>query len=187
MFCLFGAHKNPKLHSFSLLFDHATITCRIQGKGHWHAGSWNGGSCCCQTSKCARVTISCLRSRYQETNSTRDRARTGRPRVTTPAQDNHIRLRYLRNRQLTAASSARETPGTHSPRIREHTVRQRLRKAGLRRRRPYFGMVLTDDRRRRRLQWGRNYRDQPRLSVVSCRDHNYNSKLFQEGTIWDYV
>ncbi len=31
--------------------------------------------------------INRLRSRYQETNSTRDRARTGRPRVTTQAQD----------------------------------------------------------------------------------------------------
>ena len=88
-------------------------------------------------------TISRLRSRYQKTNSTRDRARTGRPRVTTPAQDNNIRLRHLHNRQLTAASTARETPGTHNPRISEHTVRRRLRDAGL----------------RCRLQWGRNYRD----------------------------
>ncbi len=104
-------------------------------------------------------TISRLRSRYQKTKSTRDRARTGKPRVTTPAQDNHIRLRHLRNRQLTATSMARETPGTHNPRISEHTVRRRLREAGRRCRRPYFGLVHTDDRRRRRLQWGRNYRD----------------------------
>ena len=66
-------------------------------------------------------TISRLRSRYQETNSTRDRARTGRPRV-TPAQDNHIRLRHLRNRQLTAVSPARESPATHSARSSERTV-----------------------------------------------------------------
>ena len=59
-------------------------------------------------------TISRLRSRYQETNSTRDRARTGRPRV-TPAQDNHIRLRHLRNRQLTAASTARVTSKPTTP------------------------------------------------------------------------
>ena len=104
-------------------------------------------------------TISGLRSRYQKTNSTRDRARTGRPGVTTQAQANHIRLRHLRNRLLTAASTARETPRPENPRINEHTVRRRLREAGLRCRRPYFGLVLTDDRRRRRLQWGRNYRD----------------------------
>ncbi len=103
--------------------------------------------------------MSRLRNKYQETNSTRDRARSGRPRVISPAQDNHIRLRYLRNRELTAASTARETPGTHNPRISEHTVRRRRREAGLRCRRPYFGMVPTDDRRRRRLQWGGNYRD----------------------------
>ncbi len=86
-------------------------------------------------------TRSRLRSRYQKTNGTHDRARTGRPRVTTPAQDNHIRLRHIRNRQLTAASTARETHGTHNSRISEHTVRLRLR--SLRCCRPYFGLVLT--------------------------------------------
>ncbi len=44
-------------------------------------------------------TISRLRSRYQETNSTRDWCQNWQPRVTTPAQDNHIRLRHLRNRR----------------------------------------------------------------------------------------
>ena len=38
-------------------------------------------------------------------------------------------------------------------------MRRRLWEAGLRCRRPYLGLVLTDDRRRRRLQCGRNYRD----------------------------
>ncbi len=41
----------------------------------------------------------------------------------------------------------------------EHTVRRHLWEAGLCCHRPYFGLVLTDDRRRRHLQWGRNYRD----------------------------
>ncbi len=93
-------------------------------------------------------TISRLRSRYQEANSTRDKARTGRLRVTTPAQDNHIRLRHLRNRQLTAASTARETPGTNNSKISEQTVRRRLREAGLRCHRPYFGawcLQMTED------------------------------------------
>ena len=56
-------------------------------------------------------------------------------------------------------STARETPGTHNPRISEHTVRRRLREARLRCRGKNFGVFLTDDRRRRRLQRGRNYRD----------------------------
>ncbi len=89
-------------------------------------------------------------------------ARTGRPCVITRdfiVKDNYIRQRHLRNRQPTAATTARETLGTHNLRIVEHTVRLRLREAGLRCRRPYFGIVLTDDRKRRTLQWGRNYRD----------------------------
>ena len=59
-------------------------------------------------------TIIRLRIRYREMNSTHDRRRSGRTHVTTPAQDIHIRLRHLRNRQLSAASIARETAGTYN-------------------------------------------------------------------------
>ena len=46
----------------------------------------------------SRMTISRLWRRFQTTNSTADRPRSGRPRVTTPRQDRMIRLRHLRNR-----------------------------------------------------------------------------------------
>ena len=40
--------------------------------------------------------------RYDETGSHEDRPRTGRPRVTSAAEDTFIRVTSLRNRQLTA-------------------------------------------------------------------------------------
>ncbi len=89
----------------------------------------------CAVARCLNVhesTISRLRSRHPETNSTHNRSRTDMPRVTSPAQDSHIRLCHLRNCQLTAASMTREIPGTHNPRISKHTVRLRLREAGAR-------------------------------------------------------
>uniref|UniRef100_A0A4W5MKE9 Paired domain-containing protein n=1 Tax=Hucho hucho TaxID=62062 RepID=A0A4W5MKE9_9TELE len=40
-------------------------------------------------------TVRCLRQRYRETGQTADHPRSGRPRVTTPAQDWYIRTSHL--------------------------------------------------------------------------------------------
>jgi hypothetical protein len=51
---------------------------------------------------------------------------------------------HLRNRFITAASTARETtPGRHNPRISLATVCRRLRENGLHARRPFRGPLLT--------------------------------------------
>ena len=39
---------------------------------------------------CNVQTVRCLRQRYRETGQTTDHPRSGRPRVTTPAQDRYI-------------------------------------------------------------------------------------------------
>ncbi len=58
---------------------------------------------------CTRATIYRLEQRYEETGRTRDRYRSGRPRVTTARQDRRIRLQHLRNRFRTAVMTASET------------------------------------------------------------------------------
>ena len=57
---------------------------------------------------CHRATIHKLKSRYQTTGHVGDLPRTGRPRVTTDAEDRRIRISHLRNRIKTASSTARE-------------------------------------------------------------------------------
>ncbi|CAM1312008.1 Uncharacterised protein r2_g2235 [Pycnogonum litorale] len=79
-------------------------------------------------------TISRLGTRYQQQETTRDLPRSGRPRATTTAQDRYIRLRHLRQRMTTATSTASTIPGLGT--ISDQTVRNRLRDAGLRPRRP---------------------------------------------------
>ena len=101
----------------------------------------------------SQSNISHLWDRYQQQGSTHDRPRLGRPRVTTPAQDRHIRLRHLRDRFTTVTSTAAAIPGQR--RISDQTVRNRLRKAGIRARRPVKAVVLT------RLQWVRTHRVWP--------------------------
>ena len=79
---------------------------------------------------CNVRTVRHLRQRYRETGRTADGPRSGRPRVTTPAQDRYIRTSHLRYRMAT--TTAQITPGTHNPSISAQTVRYRLREAGLR-------------------------------------------------------
>ena len=103
--------------------------------------------------------ISRLWDRYQQQGSTHDRPRSGRPRVTTPAQDRHIRLRHLRDRFTTATSTAAAIPGQR--RISHQIVRNRLLEAGIRTRRPVKAVVLTRRHRQVRLQWVRTHRVWP--------------------------
>ncbi|CAM1310423.1 Uncharacterised protein r2_g2073 [Pycnogonum litorale] len=98
-------------------------------------------------------TISRLWTRYQQPETTRDLPRSGRPRSTTTAQDRYIRLRHLRQRMTTATSTASTIPGLGT--ISDQTVRNRLRDAGLRARRPVRRIVLTRHHRQVRFQWCR--------------------------------
>ena len=59
-----------------------------------------------RTFNCTTTTINKLFQRLRQTGSTKDRPRSGRPRVTTPCEDRQLRTRHLRNRFLTVTSSA---------------------------------------------------------------------------------
>ena len=98
-------------------------------------------------------TIERLVRRLRETGHLADRPRSGRPRVTSRRQDRKIRLAHLRNRHLTATETALNTVGTHNRQISPKTVGSRLREIGLRARRPYVGLPLTQARRLRRMAW----------------------------------
>ena len=57
---------------------------------------------------CHRATIQKLKSRVQMTGTVRDLPRSGRPRVTSAADDRRIVITHLRDRFKTVASTARE-------------------------------------------------------------------------------
>ena len=103
----------------------------------------------------SQSTISRLWNRFRQSGSTADAPRSGRPRVTTPAQDRFIRLRHLRNRFLSAQSTVQALPGNQ--RISRQTVRKRIHGAGLRAYRPYQGNVLTRRHRQARMLWANQH------------------------------
>jgi transposase len=57
-----------------------------------------------------RSTISGLLQRYRQSGSTADRQRSGRPRITSAAQDLYIRELNLRNQTVTARETASNVP-----------------------------------------------------------------------------
>uniref|UniRef100_A0A672ZXQ3 Transposase Tc1-like domain-containing protein n=1 Tax=Sphaeramia orbicularis TaxID=375764 RepID=A0A672ZXQ3_9TELE len=98
-------------------------------------------------------TVGRLAERYHTTGSSSDRPRSGRPHVTTAAQDHPSRLLHLRDRFRPATRTAAETTGTHHRLLSARTIRNRLRADGIRPYRPYVGSVLTPQHCRAQIQW----------------------------------
>ncbi|GFX85930.1 transposable element Tcb2 transposase [Trichonephila clavipes] len=86
----------------------------------------------------------------------------GRPRVTTPADDRYIVLQSRRNRRQTAGEIARQTTQATGRPTSRFTVARRLHGGGLFARRPVRCVPLTPAHRRRRslgCREDRNWRD----------------------------
>ena len=87
---------------------------------------------------------------YQQSGSTNDRPRSGRPRITNHVQDCYIQYPGIPAKEHNC-NSISNIPGLR--RISAQTVRNRLREHGIRARRPYFGAVLQRQHRRAMVRW----------------------------------
>ena len=102
-----------------------------------------------------RTTIERLKRRKERTGSVKDFERSGRPRVTTAAEDHAIRTSHLRRRFQTAAETARRWVGGHA--ISRHTVRRRLKAEGISCRRPVNKDGLQQRHFNTRLAWATHH------------------------------
>ena len=100
---------------------------------------------------CTRKTIERLRRQFLVTGNVADRLRSGRPCVTTAANDHYIVLQHLHNTCLNAAATGRQY-GIHPL-----TVRNRLwqKVQPIHAYRPYFCQILTRRHRMARQDWCR--------------------------------
>ena len=98
-----------------------------------------------------------LLHKYQRTGHVEDERRHPRGRVTTQIQNGQIVADHLRDRFKTATLTSRTTLGTHGRPISRRTVLRRLRDQGLRARRPFRGLVLTQRHRQQRERWARRH------------------------------
>ena len=76
--------------------------------------------------RCHVRTIGPLKNRFQQTWTTSECPRLGRPRVLMQRQDRDIQMSHLRNRFHLETATARAYPVNHNPRISAQTVRNRL-------------------------------------------------------------
>ena len=86
---------------------------------------------------CTGKTIKHLRRRFHVTGNVAQHPRSGRPHVTTAADDHYIVLQHLRNRRLTAAETGRQY-GIHPQTVRNWS-RQNVQP--IRAYQPYFGQI----------------------------------------------
>lgn len=119
-------------------------------------------------------TIQRLMVRYAQTNDVKDRPRSGRPRVTTPRQDNFIRTTALRNRFKNATEINLVMQRVGNRRISHQTIRNRLHEQGIKARRPVIKPRLTVAHKAARLGWARAH-SQWRLA-------QWNNVLFSDET-----
>ena len=102
---------------------------------------------------CTRKTIERLWRRFHVAGNIADHPQSGRPCVTTAADDHYIILQHLRNWHLIAAATGRQYG------IQPMAVRNRFRQnvQPIRAYQPYFGQILTWRHQMARRDWCRRH------------------------------
>ena len=99
--------------------------------------------------------VSKILKRYRETGNYRRRPGQGRKRCTSAADDRFLVLQSLRNRSLTSTYLRNELLNVRQVNVSSKTVKRRLRDADLKSRRPVKVPRLSQNDKRRRLQFAR--------------------------------
>src|SRR5690349_20664881 len=103
--------------------------------------------------RCSENTVSLWWSRWKETRSLEDSERSGHPRCTTDATDQLIGLHTWEHDDQPARVVLREL----GLRVNWRTVRRRMNEIDLRSHVKHFEEELTDEHRRKRVQWAEDY------------------------------
>lgn len=106
--------------------------------------------------KCSRDTVSHWINRWKETKDLSDKPKTGRPRSTTDKEDKKILKLAEKDESLTCSDiqSKIEQKGIN---ISSETVRRRIKEVKGKYNAPISKPLLTDDHRKKRLQWAKEH------------------------------
>ena len=131
------------------------------------------------------AVIQRLRNRFNATGTTAERQRPGRPRCTTRHQDRFLTVLALRERSVTANNLRGQLRAAANINVSDQTVRNRLREANLRSRRPAVRPVLTPAHRAARLAWARAHVGWTRQqwAAVLFSDESRFTRSFHDGRI----
>lgn len=104
-------------------------------------------------------TVSDTILRKDQTGSNRDRSRSGRPRVTSKAEDKYIVVVSKRNRRITAPEIQGQFNAHHGNKISLTTVKRRLRAANLCGRIAIKKPLLRRGNKQKRLKWAQVHKN----------------------------
>ncbi|XP_067685328.1 uncharacterized protein [Haliotis asinina] len=149
--------------------EHASTYSRTERTSYWDAAARCIAQSCSQSHRLLQKTTTRLMTRFRTTGRIADRPRTARTPVTTPREDRHLRVLHMSNRFPTVKSSAAASLG-HA--ISRRIVSRRFRRYDIRTYRPFRGMTLTLQHRRRRLAWAR--------AVWQWQQRNWHRVLFSD-------
>ncbi|CAK9824990.1 Transposable element Tc1 transposase [Anthophora retusa] len=109
--------------------------------------------------KLNRRTVDYNVKKYEDTGSLSNKKRSGRPKITTPAEDRAITIISKRNRRKTAPEITAEINASRPEPVSLTTVKRRLRKAGLHGRIAMRKPLLRKQNKAKRLAWARSHKD----------------------------
>lgn len=109
-----------------------------------------------KTVKCSLSTVKYWLKRWKQSKVLNDLPRSGRPRATTPKQDQQIvslaeQQTFITSQDITNRMNRRGVI------INERTVQRRLNEAGARYNRPLSKPLLDETHRKNRLAWARKH------------------------------
>lgn len=111
-----------------------------------------------EETKCSKSTVHYTIKRWKEIGSTNEREGRGRPQMATPRVQRSLVRLSLKDRHLTSPQLSTQLEESTGVKLQPSTVRQTLRRNGLRgckaRRKP----LLTERHRKARLEWAKTHR-----------------------------
>ena len=99
----------------------------------------------------SKSVIARLAAQHHQTGDVKMRRGRGRHRKSTVQKDCFVQVIALRNQFITAPELKQELCAATGLRISNSTVRRRLREAGLKKRRPFSGVIMSRVNIRTRL------------------------------------
>ena len=133
--------------------------------------------------KCSTSTVQYWLSRWKQSKGLDDSARTGRPRATTPKQDQQI-LSLAEQQTFVTSRDITNQLNRKRVKINVRTVRRRLNEGEGRYNRPLLKPLLTENHRINRLKWAHDYKAMDWNQVVFTDETTVRLNCVK-GMVWN--
>nr|XP_042903079.1 uncharacterized protein LOC122270307 [Parasteatoda tepidariorum] len=126
-------------------------------------------------------TVRSIIKKVEETGSTKNKPRSGRPVKVNDRERRHVVKMALRNPTQSARNLANDFASTSGKSVTPQTIRNVLHMSGLRGRRPRKKPFISEVNRKKRLEFALTYRSKPMefWKQVIFSDENYEGFVYE--------